>query len=596
MSAKKLSFLLLLILTSWKVSADKVKVELSTANVARVGQQIRLAIATNEEADKVKLPNLSPLEVLMGPMTSSSSSIQIINGRSSRNNSYTYTYIVRSSKAGIFTIPSVDVIINGKTYKTQTKKIEIIKGNASANTTSSGSEIEKKDLFVKVLLSRTKVKEGEAILATTKLYTRVPISGVSNIEIPSFTGFYTKPVEDIRRLTLKQESYNDDIYNTAILNKTLLFPQKSGKIKIEPAKITVQVQQRIRRSQDFFDDFFNSTRTVSVDIKSPTRVIHATALPAAPQSYSGGVGSFDISASISDTKVKANDAITLKLTIKGKGNLSLVTAPKLNFPSDFETYDPQNKSRIKVTSSGEVGNKTLEYLVQPRFAGTFTIPSVDFSYYDPAKGTYITKSTKSFTIEVAPGEEKALAVSSNMSNVNKEVIKTVGEDIRFISTDKVRFKKNNQFFGTPLFYLLYVLALAIFVILYLLNLKKIREREDVWGTKNKKANKLALRRLKQAATHLKQNEDEKFYEAMLVALMGYLEDKLTLPKSELTKDTIKEKLTAKQVDSQDIEALSSLIDTCEFARYAPSQDHNIQEEVYKKALNILSIMEKTIKK
>ncbi|QZT37537.1 BatD family protein [Halosquirtibacter xylanolyticus] len=595
MIAKKISFFLLLIFTSWNVFADRVNVKLSTPNVARVGQQIRLAIESNEQAEKVNLPSMSNFEVMMGPMTSSSSSVQIINGKSSRSNSYSYTYILKPLNSGTFVFPAIDVVIDGRHYKTKQKKIQIVKGNANTNTTSSGAEISKKDMFVKVLLSRTNVKEGEAILATTKLYTRLPISGVSNIEIPSFTNFYTKSVGEIRRLSLNQEAYDGDIYNTAILNKTLLFPQKDGTLRIDPAKITVQVRQRIQNSQAFFDDFFNSTRTVSVDVASAPRTVRVNALPSPPDSYSGAVGRFNIKASISETKVKANDAITLRLTIKGKGNLSLVTAPKLDFPQDFETYDPQSKNNIKVTESGEQGSKTLEYLIQPRFAGDYTIPSVSFAYYDPLKDRYVTQQTTPFNIHVTPGEGKN-ATSAQVSSFSKEDVKTVGKDIRFISTDKITFKKHHRLYGTVTFYMLFIGGFFIFIVIYLMNLKKIKEREDIWGTKNKKANSLALKRLKKASQHLKNDENELFYEAVLEALMGYLEDKLTLPKSELTKETIKTKLAEKRMDNVSIDALLSLIDTCEFARYAPSQDHSAQEELYKKAIEVLSLVEKKIKK
>ncbi|QZE15311.1 BatD family protein [Halosquirtibacter laminarini] len=595
MITKKISIFILLLFTTLSVFADKVNVRLSTPSVARVGQQIRLAVEANDKVDKVNLPALKAFEVMMGPMTSSSSSVQIINGKSSRSSSYSYTYILKPKKVGVFTVPAVEVVIDGKRYKTNSRKIEIVKGNANANTTSSGSEISKKDLFVKVFLSRTNVREGEAILATTKLYTRVPISGVSDIQLPSFTGFYTKPVGEIRHLRLNQEAYDGDIYNTSLLNKTLLFPQKDGSLKIEPAKVTVQVQQQVRRAQGLFDDFFNSTRTVTVDVQSASRVVRVKGLPTAPDSYSGAVGQFHIMANISEDKVKANDAITLRLTIKGKGNLSLVTAPKLDFPEDFETYDPQTKNSIKVTDSGEVGSKTLEYLVQPRFAGTYTIPSVSFSYYDPAKGKFVTKETETFHIEVAKGEGKGSAPAM-VNDFSKESVKTVGKDIRFISTDDVKFSKKHSFFGTLLFYMLYVIGVIAFVILYLMNLKRIREREDVWGTKNKKANRLALKRLKKASDHLKRSEDELFYEAVLVALMGYLEDKLTLPKSELTKETIVASLAKRKVAPEDVDALISLVDTCEFARYAPSQDHGAQEDIYQRSVNVLSMLEKSIKK
>ncbi|MDC1107031.1 BatD family protein [Prolixibacteraceae bacterium] len=595
MIAKKISFFLLLIFTSWNVFADRINVKLSTPNVARVGQQIRLAIESNEQADKVNLPSLNNFEVLMGPIPSSNTSVRFINGKSSRTNSFSYTYIIKPIKAGTFDIPAIEVVIDGRSYNTKKTKIQIVKGNTSSNTTSSSSEISNKDIFVKMLLSRTNVKEGEAILATTKLYTRLPISGVSNIEIPSFTNFYTKPVEEIRRLSLNQEAYKGDIYNTAILNRTLLFPQKDGALKIDPAKVTIQVRQRIQSSQAYYDDFYNATRTVSVDIKSAPRTVRVKALPSAPDNYSGAVGKFKIYASISETDVKANDAITLRLTINGKGNLSLVTAPKLDFPLDFETYDPQSKNNIKVTETGEQGSKTLEYLIQPRFAGDYTIPSVSFAYYDPSQGKYITQQTTPFNIHVAPSDSKN-TTAAQISSFSKEDVKTVGKDIRFISTDKVSFKKQQYLYGTVTFYMVFAGWLLIFIFIYLLNIKKIREHEDIWGTKNKKANRLALKRLKKASQHLKGNENELFYESMLEALMGYLEDKLTLPKSELTKETIKTRLAKRYVNESSVDSLLSLIDTCEFARYAPSQDNRAQENLYKEAIEVISLVEKQIKK
>ncbi|MDC1107030.1 BatD family protein [Prolixibacteraceae bacterium] len=406
MIVKKISCFLLMILCSGNVFADNTQVKLSIPNMAQVGQQIRLAIESNKQIDQVNLPSLSNFEILQGPITSSSTSFQVLDGKTSRTNTYASVYVLKPTKDGIFVIPPIEVIVDGQTFNTKEKKIKIVKNNSVSKTTYPNTEFSSKDVFVKILLSQTNVKEGQATLATTKLYTRVPISNVSNIEIPNFTNFYSRSIGETNLETPSKEVFDGDIYSTVVLNKTLLFPQKEGKIKIDPVKVSVQARQQLLTPQEHLDVLSSLYKTFNLDIESTPCFVQVNALPTSPTSYSGAIGKFNVKASLSKTDITEGDTITLRLTIEGKGNLSILNRPKLDLPKDFKMVYSRSKDHIEITDTGEQGSKTIEYLIKPQVAGDYTIPTISFSYYSPLHGKYITEQTKPFHIRVTPTNGK----------------------------------------------------------------------------------------------------------------------------------------------------------------------------------------------
>ena len=376
--------------------------------------------------------------------------------------------------------------------------------------------------------------------------------------------------------------------------KTLLFPQQTGAITIGKVKIDCVVQQRVKQPKSFFDDFFDNFANVKATVTSDPVIVTVNQLPSGPSDFSGAVGRFDLRSSITSTNVKENDAITLRIDVSGNGNIKLINAPKLKLPADFEIYDPKTQSNYNATAEGLNGNISFEYLFLPRFAGDYTIPPVNFVYFDPVAGRYTTKSSQEFKIHVAKGDGSSS--KSVTSTVSKEDVKYLGKDIRFIKQGNIELTpKGKVFFGSFSFYLIYLIGILALLALYFLYQKRIRENANVARVKNKKASKVALRRLKEASSHLKEGAAEKFYEAVTRAFWGYLSDKMTIPFAELNKDRASAELVSRKASETVVTRFIQIIDTCEFARFAPGDANQKMHEIYDEACDVMSQMEKEIK-
>lgn len=603
MMKKKTLFLLLFILFAGLTArADDVRFSMSAPNAVELGSQFRLSFVLNTQGDNLKLPELNDFDVLMGPSTSNSTSIQMINGKTTRSVTFSYTYILQAKKEGKFTIQPATIEADGKTYTSNSVTIQVVKGSSKPagggvdKPAAKPGQIDSKDLFVNVDLSRKSVYKGEHLLATIKIYSRVNLSGFDDIELPNFEGFWSQDIDIPQQISLHREAYKGEIYNVGTLKKTILFPQQTGNITIKPVKIVALVRQRIQQPQSVFDDFFDQFSTVKATVLSQPVTVHVKSLPQAPANYSGGVGNFSLESSITATDVKANDAVTLKLKISGNGNLKLIDAPKVDFPADFDTYDPKNSSDYKATENGLVGSTSFEYLVIPRHAGDFTIPAVNFVYFNPATGRYVTKTTKSYDLHVekGSGDQSNTVVSTGVS---KEDVKFLGKDIRYIKTDNNQlFQRNDTFFGSVNFYLIYLGGAFLVLIFYLFNMKRIRENANLARVKNRKASKVAMKHLKVARGVLKQNDAEKFYEAVTRAFWGYLSDKLTIPVADLNKERAAEALLERSVSQELVDRFIETLDTCEFARFAPGGGTTTaMNEMYGKAVEVMSRMEKEIR-
>ena len=431
-------------------------------------------------------------------------------------------------------------------------------------------------------------------MATIKIYSKVNLNGFDNIILPSFEGFWSQDVALPQQISLQRESYNGEIYNVGTLKKTLLFPQQTGTITIDKVKIDCIVQQRVKQPKSLFDDFFDNFANVKATVTSDPVVVNVNPLPAGPADFSGAVGRFDLRSTITSTSVKENDAITLRIDVSGNGNIKLINAPKLKLPADFEVYDPKTQSNYTATAEGLNGNISFEYLFLPRFAGDYTIPPVNFVYFDPVAGRYATKSSQEFKIHVAKGD--GTQSRNVMSSVAKEDVKFLGKDIRFIKQSKIELvPKGEIFFGSIGFYLVYLAGILGLLILYLLYQKQIRENANVARVKNKKASKVALKRLKEASLHLKNGATEKFYEAVTRAFWGYLSDKMTIPFAELNKERASVELAHHKATESVVNRFIQILDTCEFARFAPGEANNRMLEIYDEACDVMGQMEKEIK-
>lgn len=607
---RKIIFLLFTILAAWQVkAADKVRFVAEAADVVVSGDQVRLVFTVNSQDIKdFRAPSIKGFDVLMGPSRSQQSSIQIINGKRTSNSSTAFTYILLAGNPGTYTIPAASVEVNGEKVFSNAISIKVLpqdqtsgnsgnNGGGSASSSRSqaaGSRISANDLFITATASKTTVHEQEAILLTYKVYTVVNLRQLYG-KMPDLKGFHTQEVELPQQKTFTLEHYKGRNYNTTVWSQYVLFPQQTGKLEIPSITFDgVVAQQTV--SDDPFDAFFNGGGYVEVKkkITTPKVVINVQPLPAKPAGFSGAVGEFKLASSINATDVKTNDAVTIKLTLSGTGNMKLIGTPEVKFPQDFEIYDPKVTDDYKLTNSGLTGTKTFEYLAIPRHAGNFTIPAIEFTYFDLKSNSYKTLKTEAYNLKVAKGQGNADQVISDFTN--KESVKMLGKDIRFIKLgDSSLRPKGDFFFGTVGYYLCYLIPLLLFVVFAVIYRQKALENANVAKVKTKKANKVATRRMKLAGKLLAENKKNEFYDEVLKALWGYISDKLSIPVSQLSKDNIEAELTNYGVQEALIAEFIGVLNECEYARYAPGNENEAMDKVYSASVEVISKMENSIK-
>ena len=611
---RKYIFLILMITVSLKMFADdEVTLRAAAPDVVVNGDQFRLTYTVNSQDVKDFLaPQAKGFDVLMGPSRSQQSSTQIINGKVSSSRSITYTYILMAVSEGTFNIPAASIEVDGKKIFSNPLTIKVLpkdkedansnqsqgnSGISSRNQKSSG-RITDKDLFVLATASKTKVHEQEAILVTYKAYTTVDLRQLLG-KMPDQQGFYVQEVELPTQKTFKLEHYKGRNYNTVVYRQYVLFPQKSGKLEIPAVTFDAVVAQRVAVSDDPFEAFFNGGGYVEVNKKivAPKLVINVDPLPSKPEGFSGGVGTFSLKSDISTTELKANEAVTIKLTISGTGNMKLVSAPEVKFPHDFEIYDPKIEDNYELTANGLSGTKTIEYLAIPRHAGNFTVPAIEFKYFDIASEKYKTLTTEAYELKVAKGDGSASSQQVIADFTNKENVKVLGTDILFIKTgDTALRQKGNYFFGTTAYYLWYIIPFLLFIVFVVIYRKQAVENANVAKVKTKKANKVATKRMKLAGKLLSENKVNEIYDEVLKALWGYISDKLNIPVSKLSRDNIEAELSGHGVSEDLIKEFISALSECEFARYAPGNQNEAMDKVYSASVDVISKMENCIKR
>ena len=573
------------------------------------GDQFRLTFTVNTQKGKDFLaPSISGFDVLMGPSRSQQSSTQIINGKVSSSSAITYTYILMAGKEGTYTIPAASIEVEGKKIFSNALTIKVLppdqsagnqqSGQGKSNTSSrgqiAGSKISEKDLFITATAAKTTVYEQEAILLTYKVYTLVNLRQLYG-KMPDLKGFHTQEIELPQQKTFSLEHYNGRNYNTTIWSQYILFPQQTGKLEIPSITFEgIVAQQTI--SDDPFDAFFNGGGYIEVKKKivTPKVVINVKPLPAKPDNFSGGVGEFTLSSSINAKEVKTNDAVTIKLTIKGAGNMKLISSPEVKFPEDFEVYDPKVTNNFDVSRAGLSGTQTIEYLAIPRHAGDFAIPPIEFTYFDLKSQAYKTLKTEEYRLKVAKGKGNADQVIADFTN--KENVKVLGQDVRFIKLGDTKLTpKGKVFFGTIGYWLGYIIPFIVFIALVIFFRKQAAENANVAKVKTKKANKVAAKRMKLAGKLLAENKKNEFYDEVLKALWGYISDKLSIPVSQLSKDNIEAELMRYGVSDEVTKTFIDALNECEFARYAPGDENEAMDKVYATSVEAISKMENSIK-
>ena len=592
--------------------AQEVEFKASAPAQVIMGKPFQLVYQVNQRAKDLRAPEFTDFDYIAGPYTSQSSSTSFVNGKRTSTFTLTYTYTLMANKEGSFTIQPATIKVDGEQYTSNGVRISVLPPDQPANTSAASqprnnntnatsqprenSNVTEGNIFMRTLVSKTKVHEQEAILLSYKLYfAGVDVAQLTNnTRLPEFKGFLKQELE-MGEIQTELEHYNGRNYQTAVLYRTLLFPQRSGDITIDPAQFEalLRVQNRAQ-VRSIFDDFFNSYTTATKALTSPGVTIHVSALPAGkPRGFSGGVGQFNISSAISSTDLQANEAVTLTLTIQGAGNMKLLKTPAVDWPEGFEVYDPKVTNNFRNSTSGVSGTKTIEYLAIPRAGGTYTIPPIPFSYYDTQADDYKTLTTPEYTLHIARSadEETKAAVVNNF--VQKEDIQQLGSDIRYIYANELpefKIRKSTVTFGTLAFWLCYLIPALLSALLFIIFRKKIKENADITRVRYKKANKVAQRRLKTAEQLLKVDNKTAFFEEIEQAAWTYLSDRLSIPTAQLNKENIAQILAAKGVSEALIKDVLHVLSTAEFARYAPTSDHAMQD-IYNDTTKIINQLE-----
>ena len=548
-------------------------------------------------------------QLVWGPQKGTSSSVSWVNGKKTSSSQTTYTYVLMPKGTGTFQLPAASATMKGEHISSRPVSIQVVSNSGSAGQqggqarqgSSQGSQqaqtgsVAGEDMFMRMTVSKSKAVVGETISATLKLYHRVNIAGFEDAKFPTFNGFWSQEVQAPSNIEFHRENVGDNIYDAAVLRSWTLIPQQAGEITIDPAELVCLVNVRNRRSStgSIFDSFFQDDyTTIRKRLTTPAIKVQVSKIPAgAPASFGGGVGNFRMTASLSRDSLRTHDAASLKVTVTGKGNISLLEAPKINFPPDFEVYD--------VKSSETAGSKTFEYPFIPRSHGEFTLGPVEYSYYDVAAGKFVTLRSQEMPITVSRSTEAAAASGAGqlVQAPARKDVKDLGSDIRFISTRTPKFGRAGEFFvGSAAFWAIIALLGAAAAALYFATRKLAARRADVVGSKNRAATKMARKRLSQAGEFLKKDLYTAFYEELHKALLGFVGDKLNLPAAELSKENIGERLVEGGATPEQAARFTGLLDACEFARYAPSEGHEAMNAHFEGAVSAISEIDSAMKR
>lgn len=619
MNMKKLFCIVAFLLTAiFQMSAQNV-IRVEAPDVVAVNEQFNVTfiIEGEKSPSDFQWSSGDDFQLVWGPQKGSSSSIQIINGKRSSSHQTTFTYILIPKATGTFQLPAATALLSGDRISSTQASIQVVSDGASSSqssgqnggkssgggqTSSTGSgEISSNDLFMRLSLSRTEVVIGEPITATLKIYQRANVVGLENAKFPTFNGFWSQETYVPNNIEFKRESLDDKIYNTAVLRTYVLIPQQSGAITIDPAELVclVNIRTAPSTSNSLFDSFFQDEyRTIRKRVTTPAVKVKVNPLPAGqPASFGGGVGNFGISARLTTDNLKTHDAASLIITVSGRGNVALLEEPKVNFPPDFEVYDTKTTENTDKSNGGTSGSKSFEYPFIPRSHGDFTIDPVEYSYYDVNAGKYVTLRTEPLHVKVAKGKGgDSTPVTTVNSGVERKDVKSLADDIRFIFTGKPGLSGSGSFFvGSVFFWILLALMILGATSVYLAFRKVAAMRADVAGTKNRRATKMAQKRLKLAGEYLDKNLYTAFYEELHKALIGFVSDKLNMDMSEISKDNIASALTEGGVSEEQTKAFTDLLDACEFARYSPDGGNEAMRSHYDAALKVISSIDSGLK-
>ena len=583
-------------------------IRVSAPSRVEAGENFRVSFkVTTQDVDDFRsgLHSTDVVEVIAGPYTSSESSFQMVNGHTSSSSSITYTYTLYAAKSGVYNIPAAHARVGGKQISSSPAKVTVVgsaqvRGNNSPkmheddnyqpHMRAAGSAISGRDLFIKVSANKKKVYEQEPILLTYKVYTLVDLTQLEG-KMPELTGFHTQEIPLPQQKSFHIERVNGKPYRTVTWSQYVMYPQMTGKMEIPSITFKgIVVQQN--RSVDPFEAFFNGGSgyvEVKRNIVAPSLKIDVLPLPQKPSNFSGGVGKFNISAQLNKNELKAGDPLSLRIVVGGIGNLKLIKQPVVNFPKDWDKYDPKVTDKTKLTSNGLEGNMIYDILAVPRNQGHYTIPPVELTYYDTSLNQYKTIKTQSFEIEVAKGDGSRSSVVDYSKDQPKDIKDIKKGDAELHSVD-------NFFFGSVGYLMSLLIPFVAFVALLVIFRKRAIDNADLVKMKGKKANKIATKRLRQANKLMLAGKSNEFYDEVLRALWGYVGDKLNMPAEKLSRENISEKLQSHNVDDNTISKFLSAIDDCEMMRFAPGDPEGNMNKTFESAMTAIMEIENVMKK
>ena len=596
--------ILLLMMLGYNVHVDAQHISVSAPSHVAAGENFRVAYTINtSDVEEFRMGGVQDgLEVIAGPYTSSQSSYQMINGHTSSSSSVTITYTLYAAKNGSFTIGASHALVGGKRLSSRPVKIQVSghaqRTNGAPNMhgqdsydqprmRSAGSAISGSDLFIKVSASKKRVHEQEPILLTYKVYTQVDLTQLEG-KMPDLKGFHTQEVPLPQQKTFHTETVNGRPYKCVTWSQYVMYPQMTGRLEIPSITFKgIVVQQN--RNVDPMEAFFNGGSgyvEVKKDIKAPGITLQVDPLPQRPANFSGGVGKFNISASLDKKEVKAGEPITLRVVVGGIGNLKLLKQPVVNFPKDFDKYDAKVTDKTRLTANGVEGNMVYDFLAVPRNQGSYTIPSVELTYYDTSKNAYKTIKTQPFKVEVEKGDGTS-AESEDFASQDK--------DIHTIKLGKAeQHKADEMFFGSFGYWISLLMPLIAFVVLLIVFRRRAIENADIVKKRSNRAGKIATKRLRLANKLMLQGKQGEFYDEVMRALWGYMSYKLNMPAEKLNRDNIRETLGRHFVDDATIEKFTTALDECEFERYAPGDAAGNMNRTFESAMTAIMDIENAI--
>ena len=598
--------LILSVLTTLVVSSFAQTVRLQAPDVCEVGRRINVSyVVDTQDVEDIQVGEFPGFELLYGPSTSSQSSFQMVNGKTTHSSTITFTYVLLAEKEGDYTLPSASVKVNGKTIRSGTAAIQVLpssgasqgassgRGSASQNHRHADGDLSDSDLFITATASKSKIFEQEAVVLTYKLYTLVNVRQLSG-DMPELDGFHCQELNSKAQMQLKYERYNGRNYGTAIWRQYVLFPQKSGRMTIPSISFDAEVEVT-NPNADPFDIFFGGgslTQMLRKTLRTPEIEIDVTPLPLpAPSNFSGAVGKFSMTGSLTPEQLDANDAASMRIVISGQGNMKLMKAPVVDAPKDFEVYTPKETDKTSNTAGGAKGNVVFDYVIVPRHGGKYSIPPVEFVYFNPESEKYVTLRTDSFHLAVAKGNP----VAGGPSAREKEDLRVLSSDIHYINIRKADIRERvDGFFGTASYIMIHVGATALFLVLLAIFYRRAKANADIARKRGKRAGKDATKRLKLARKLLKNHEAGPFYEETLRALLGYAGDKLNIPMTHLSKENVREALSARGVEESLIRQYMDVLESCEFARFAPGDPMATMDKIYESATQAINNLNKNL--